>query len=258
MGYALFDTHAHYDDEKYNHDREALLGGLPDAGIVNVVNIGYDIGSSVKSGELASRYSFIWFAAGIHPHDAASAPEGWEGSIAGLLKNRKAVALGEIGLDYHYDLSPRDVQKDMFARQLALSGGLGTPVIIHDRDAHADIIDILKLSGGAPRGGVCHCFSGDRRLAGQALDLGLHIAFGGALTFKNAGDLAEAAAFTPPDRLLIETDCPYMSPAPYRGRRNDSTRLTIILERLAQIRGESPGYISDITTENAKKLFSIE
>jgi len=251
----LFDTHAHYDDDAYNGDRDALLSGLPSNGVEHVINIGYDIGSSEKSRELSYQYDFIRFAAGIHPHNAADAPADFEIPLARLLDDEKAVALGEIGLDYYYDHSPRDIQKVIFARQLVLAGKLGIPVIIHDRDAHPDIIDMLRAHRDMLSGGVLHCFSGDRKLAEQALDIGFYIAFGGAVTFKNTHDLADAAVYTPDDRLLLETDCPYLSPAPYRGRRNDSTRLAIIAERLAQIRNSDTGRIGDITTENAKRLF---
>ena len=257
MSRLLIDTHTHYDNEAFEGDRDSLLPTLVSRGIAYVVNMGYDIESSKTSRDLAARYDFIWFAAGIHPHDAAGAPPDFEKAIAEILNDGKAVALGEIGLDYHYDYSPREKQREVFARQISLAGGLGMPVVIHDRDAHADIIDILSAHKDELRGGVCHCFSGDRRLAGQALELGLYIAFGGALTFKNSREIADAAAYTPSDRLLLETDCPYLSPAPYRGRRNDSTRLGIIAERVAQIRGADVDEIAKITAENAKKLFSI-
>ena len=255
--YSLFDTHAHYDDDAYDADRDEVLRGLASNGVAYVVNVGYDIGSSVKSRELSAQYWFIRFAAGIHPHDAAKAPRDFETDISELLKDKKAAALGEIGLDYHYDFSPRDVQREIFERQLALAGKTGFPVVIHDREAHSDVIDILRAGRGLLHGGIMHCFSGDVRLAGQALDLGLHIAFGGALTFKNSSGLAEAAAYTPADRLLLETDSPYMSPVPFRGKRNDSTRLRYIIERMAQIRAQSVSEIAEITTANAKKLFGF-
>jgi len=254
---ALFDTHTHYDDDAYDGDREELLAGLSSRGVGYVVNVGYDLSSSEAGRRLAEDFSFIWYAAGVHPHNAAEAPDGFEALLLGLLKGSKAVALGEIGLDYYYDHSPRECQREVFARQLALAGEAGMPVVIHDRDAHGDIIDILNAYKGRLHGGVMHCFSGGRGLAEQALDLGLYIAFGGALTFKNAHDLVNAAAFTPHDRLLLETDCPYLSPVPFRGRRNDSSRLGIIAERMAQIRGVSTDEIAQLTTDNAKRLFSI-
>ena len=251
----LFDTHAHYDDGAFDNDRDELLARLPACGIGCVINIGYDIASSEAGRCLAGMYGHIWFTAGIHPHNAAGAPENFETRLSAILTDEKAVALGEIGLDYYYDHSPRARQREVFARQLVLAGERGAPVVIHDRDAHDDIIDILHAHRGLLNGGVMHCFSGGRELAAKALDLGLYIAFGGALTFKNAHELAGAAAFTPRDRLLLETDCPYLSPVPYRGRRNDSTRLGIIADRLARIRGVSVADIAEATAENAKMLF---
>ena len=253
----LFDTHTHYDDQAYDGDRDSVLSGLAAHGVRYVVNAGCDIASSEAGRELAARYDFIWFTAGIHPHDAAKAPRDFENGLSKILEDKKAVALGEIGLDYHYDFSPREIQKEIFARQLSLACGLGIPVIIHDREAHADIIDMLAARKDLLCGGVYHCFSGDRKLAGKALELGFHIAFGGALTFKNNHELRDAAAYTPSDRFLLETDCPYLSPAPYRGKRNDSSRLSVIAGRAAQIKGMETDEIADITTGNAKKLFMI-
>lgn len=258
MDHLLFDTHAHYGDGAFDTDRDGLLAGLAALGVAYVVNIGYDIESSEFGRDLSSRYDYIYYAAGIHPHDAADAPQGFETGLTDLLNGEKAVALGEIGLDYHYGLSPRDVQKDVFAKQLALAGKLRVPVVIHDREAHSDVLDILLAHKSVLCGGVMHCFSGDRDFAAKTLGLGFYIAFGGTLTFKNSGELADAAAYVPADRLLLETDCPYLSPAPYRGRRNDSSRLSVIARRLAQIRGESADGIADVTTVNAKNFFGIK
>lgn len=261
MSLLLFDTHAHYDDEKFDGDRDTILCGLATYGISHVINVGSDIESSEKGRGLASRYGFISFAAGIHPHCAAEAPPDFEEALTRFFRGdafTAAVALGEIGLDYHYDFSPRGRQREVFARQLALAGQLGIPVIIHDREAHADVIDILKAHSGSLHGGVFHCFSGDRRLAAQALDLGMHIAFGGALTFKKSDELADAAAYVPYDRLLIETDCPYLSPEPFRGQRNDSSRIGLVAARLAQIRNLELDETAMLTNENAKRLFSIQ
>ena len=253
----LFDTHTHYDDDKYDGDRDAVLSGLAGAGIEYILNASYDLNSSEASRALSARYSNIWFAAGIHPHNAAAAPAVFEESLERFFADPKAVALGETGLDYHYDFSPRKTQKDVFDRQLALACKLGRPVIVHDREAHDDVMDILHAYKDSLNGGVYHCFTGDRRLAGRALQLGFHIAFGGALTFKNSVDIVDAAEYAPLDRILLETDCPYMSPAPFRGRRNDSSRLSIIAERMAQIKGASVNEIASATTMNALQLFSI-
>ena len=252
-----FDTHAHYDDGRFDGDRDAVLSGLASKGVAYVINAGSDLRSSEFSRELSGRYGFMWFAAGVHPHGAAEAPADFEAALADLYRCEKAVAIGEIGLDYHYDFSPRDCQKDVFSRQLALACEVGAPVIIHNREADDDVIDIVKAYAGEIRGGVFHCFSGDRRLAKEVLDLGFHIAFGGALTFKGARAAADAAAYAPMDRLLIETDCPYMAPEPHRGRRNDSSMIRLVAARLAQIKGVTAEDAAETTTGNAKALFSI-
>ncbi|MCL2060191.1 MAG: TatD family hydrolase [Oscillospiraceae bacterium] len=253
----FIDTHAHYDDAAYDDDRDAVLMSLADSGVAHVVNAGSDLASSEVGRDLSACYAFMWYAAGIHPHAAADAPPGFEGALTALLDGEKAVALGEIGLDYHYDYSPRGKQREVFERQLVLAGRLKVPVIIHDREAHDDVMDMLRAHRQHLRGGVLHCFTGDRRLAERAVDIDFYIAFGGAITFKNSQDISEAAAYVPPDRLLLETDCPYMSPAPFRGRRNDSTKLGVIARRMAEIRGRSEEYIAQVTAENAKRLFSI-
>ena len=257
MPHKLIDTHAHYDNEAFDADRSGLLAGLPSADIACVINAGSDAESSETCRELAESYGYIRFTAGIHPHNAEAAPHDFESEIARILGHDKAVAVGEIGLDYHYCFSPKDRQKEIFARQLALAGALGLPVVVHDREAHADVVDLLRAHRNVLKGGVCHCFSGDRRLAEQVLELGFYISFGGSLTFRNSHELAEAAKYAPADRILLETDCPYLSPAPHRGKRNDSSRLVIIAGRLAEIRGAGIGDIAETTANNAERLFSL-
>ncbi|MDR1061998.1 MAG: TatD family hydrolase [Clostridiales bacterium] len=253
----LFDTHAHYDDERFDADRDELLASLPGSGVGYVLNVGTDIASSETSAGLAGRHGHVWAAAGIHPHAAGDAPDDFEGRLEALLDLGRVVALGEIGLDYHYDFSPRERQREVFSRQLALACSLRKPVVIHDREADGDVLDIVGAFKGELCGGALHCFLGGKDMLRSVLDLGLHVAFGGALTFRNSAGLAECAALVPADRLLIETDAPYMSPEPFRGKRNDSTRLTLVAARLAQIRGEPAEYIERITRENAKRLFGI-
>jgi TatD DNase family protein len=253
----LFDTHAHYDDERFDADRDELLSGLPGCGVGYVLNVGTDIGSSAASAGLAHKFGHVWAAAGIHPHAAGSAPSDFEGRLEALLGLDRVVAVGEIGLDYHYDFSPRERQRDVFSRQLALACALRKPVVIHDREADADVLDIVAAFRGGLCGGVLHCFLGGADLLRGALDLGLHVAFGGALTFRNSAGLAECAALAPSDRLLIETDAPYMSPEPFRGKRNDSTRLPLVAARLASVRGAPVEDIERITRENAKRLFGV-
>jgi TatD DNase family protein len=253
----LFDTHAHYDDARFDIDRDALLPSLPAHGIGYVLNVGVDMESSRKASALARAYAHVWAAAGIHPHDAAGAPPDFEDELAGMFAFEKVVAVGEIGLDYHYDMSPRAVQRGVFERQLALACKLRKPVVIHARDAHGDAIDIVREHRRELCGGVFHCFTSGPDALEPVLELGFHVAFGGAATFRNAGGIAAAAANTPSGRLLIETDAPYMSPEPFRGKRNDSTRLPLVVERLAGIRGVPPGDIAELTRENAKRLFAI-
>ncbi|MDR3121023.1 MAG: TatD family hydrolase, partial [Clostridiales bacterium] len=245
----LFDTHAHYDHERFDGDRDAVLAGLSD--YCYVVNVGSDLASSERSIELARKYPFVWAAAGIHPHCASAAPEDFEAAFTALFADVRVVAVGEIGLDYHYDFSPRERQKEVFARQLALAGRLKKPVVIHDREAHADVLDIARAHRDDFCGGEFHSFSGDRALLRDALDLGYYIAFGGMLTFKKSFALAEAAVYVPPDRLLIETDCPYLAPEPYRGQRTDAPRVGLVAARLAELRRADAEEIARLTCENA-------
>jgi TatD DNase family protein len=254
----LFDTHAHYDDGRFDADRDELLASLPGLGVGYVLNVGTDIRTSHIGLELARRHGHVWAAAGIHPHEAGAAPQDFEEGLQALLGFGKAVAVGEIGLDYHYDFSPRQLQREVFARQLALAGELGMPVVIHEREARDDALAIVGEHRGRLRGGVFHCFMGGMDMLERVLDLGFHVAFGGALTFKNAAGLAECAARVPDGRLLIETDAPYMAPEPFRGRRNDSSKLPLVAARLAQIRGVPAGDIGRVACENAKRLFGVE
>lgn len=250
----IFDSHAHYDDEAFDEDRFNLLDSLFKNGVIGFVNCGSDLNSSKKSLEIARRYSGVYAAAGIHPHESEKAGEADLKEIEALLNDDKCVAVGEIGLDYHYDFSPRDRQKEIFEYQLSLANKYSLPVIIHDREAHEDTLNLLKKY--RPKG-VVHCFSGSAEMAKEILSLGMYIGLGGALTFKNAKKPVQVAEIVPDDRLLIETDCPYMTPVPFRGKRNDSGYIPYTAEKLAQIRGVDPQKILDITCRNAKELFNI-
>jgi TatD DNase family protein len=252
----LFDAHAHYDDPAFDPDRDALLASLPKKGVGLVVNAGSDEASSRASAKLAESYGYIYFAAGIHPHGAAKAEAGWRERIAELAKHEKCRAIGEIGLDYHYDFSPRDVQKAFFDEQLSLAESLGLPVVIHEREAFADTLDILKGHPGLKC--VFHCFSGNRETARLVLSMGHYISLGGAVTFKNAKKPPEVMAYVPGDRLMLETDCPYMAPVPYRGRRNDSSLLALTAEAAARIRGCTPEEIASTTYQNGRMFYGIE
>lgn len=254
MYHNIFDTHAHYHDRQFDGDRDTLLAELPSAGIFRVVNCGTDTATSQVCCEYADQYDYIYAACGVHPHDCGAAEADWEETLRKLLSHKKCVAVGEIGLDYHYDFSPRETQKRFFERQLQLAKELDLPVIIHDREAHADTWELLQKY--APKG-VVHCFSGSVEMAKDIVRLGMYIGLGGAVTFKNARKPVEVAKYVPEDRLLLETDCPYMAPVPYRGRRCDSRLIPCAAELIAQVRGTDPQTLIDRTTENAKTLFHI-
>ncbi len=249
----IFDSHAHYDDAAFDSDRDELLASLPGAGVCGIITCGTDIPTSQQNLALAHRYDYIWAAAGFHPEAAARITDGDFALLRGLLADERCVAVGELGLDYHYeDGAPREVQLNMLEHQLSLANELDLPVIFHDRDAHADTLDLLKQY--RPKG-VVHCFSGSVEMARDILETGMYIGLGGAVTFKNARRPVEVARYVPEDRLLIETDCPYMTPVPFRGRRNDSGLIPHTAQRLAEIRDCTPEYILTVTRSNAEKLF---
>ncbi len=250
----IFDSHAHYTDSAFDADRGALLDALPAKGVAAALTCGTDITDSTNALDLACRYPYIYAAVGVHPHEAAQVKIAYLSALRSLLSDKKAVAVGEIGLDYHYDLAPRSIQKQVMREQLALALELDLPVIIHDREAHADTLEIL---GEYRPKGVVHCFSGSVETARQVLELGLHIGLGGAVTFNNAIKPVEVAAYVPADRLLVETDCPYMSPVPFRGKRCDSSLITFTAERLADIRGTTADDILKTTAQNASRLFGV-
>jgi TatD DNase family protein len=253
----LIDSHAHYDDERFDPDREQILKKCADSGVTHIINAGSNIESSQKSIELARQYPFIYAAVGVHPHDASSCSESTPDRLTELAKEPKVVAIGEIGLDYHYDFSPREVQKEWFAKQIAMALELKLPIIIHDREAHRDILDIVRAEKGYETGGVFHCFSGSKEMAREVLDLGFKIGIGGSLTFKKAQKPLEVVDFAPLDMLLVETDCPYMTPEPYRGQRNWSGLIEIVLSKIAQIKGIDYKSAEKATSDNAVKLFRL-
>ncbi len=250
----IFDSHAHYDDERFNSDRNELLEKLFENGVTGIVNCGSDLKSSITSLNLATKFPNIYAAVGVHPHEAESVGKNDLLLIADMLNDKKSVAVGEIGLDYHYDFSPRDIQKEVFEKQLQLAKETDMPVIIHDREAHEDTMELLKKY--RPKG-VVHCFSGSAEMAKEVVKLGMYIGLGGAVTFKNAKKPVSVAAVVPEDKLLIETDCPYMAPVPHRGERNDSSLIPYVAEVIASIRGITAQQVLDITSKNAKELFNI-
>lgn len=251
----IFDSHAHYTDKAFNDDRENMLGSLRESGICGVINCGADIESSVFSVELANKYDYIFAACGIHPEEADKIPENHIEILKNLARNEKCVAIGEIGLDYYWRQDNKEKQKELFENQILLSKELDLPIIVHDREAHGDTLEILKKH--KPKG-VLHCFSGSAEMAKEVLKLGMYIGLGGALTFKNARKAVEVAEMLPLDKLLLETDCPYMAPVPFRGKRNYSGYIPYIAEKIAEIKGIDPQTVLDITSENAKKLFDLK
>lgn len=252
----LFDTHAHYDDEAFDADRDAVLTALPGQGVGLVLNPGCDVESSRKAVQYAAAYPHVYAAVGIHPENCGGYTAGDLAALRQLAQQPKTAAIGEIGLDYYWaENPPRDLQQQVLRDQLALAGELALPVIIHDREAHADTLSIIREFPGVT--GVFHCFSGSPEMAQELLKLGWYLGFDGPVTYKNARRAPEVAAVTPLDRMLIETDSPYMTPVPYRGRRNDSGYVHLVAEKLAEWKGVTPEEIARITTENGKRLFRI-
>lgn len=251
-----FDTHAHLCDERFDADREELIASLPERGLALCVNVACEVDEFDDTAALTRRYPFIYGAYGVHPHAASDPGEGWEEKLRAALRDEKAVALGEIGLDYYYDLSEKADQKRLFVRQLELAKELNMPVQLHIREAFGDCMEILRAHRDGLRGEM-HCFSGSVETARECLDLGLYIALGGAVTFKNARRILDVAAYIPIDRLLVETDCPYLTPVPLRGQRNDPSNISYIVHRIADIRSGDPEHIAQATLENGKTLFGI-
>ena len=252
----LFDTHAHYDDAQFDPDREALLAALPGCGVGLVVNPGCDIPTSRKALALAARFPHVYAAVGYHPENCGPyVPEDLD-TLRQLAAHPKAVAIGEIGLDYYWEENPpRDFQQQVFRAQLQLAEELELPVIVHDREAHGDSLSIIREFPNLR--GVFHCFSGSAEMARELVKLGWMISFTGVLTYKNARKALETADAVPLEHLMIETDSPYMAPVPNRGKRNDSRNVSFICQKLAEVKGISPEDCAHITTENGKRFFRI-
>lgn len=252
----LFDTHAHYDDSRFDADREALLSALPEKGVGRVVNCGSDAFSSRRSLEFARTYPHVYAAAGIHPESAGEYGEEDLAAVDALLREEKVVAVGEIGLDYYYeDAASRETQLALLRAQLKLAEEHGLPAVIHDREAHADSLMVVKEF---PRvQGVFHCYSGSVEMALELYRLGWVFSFGGSVTFKNARKAPEVIAALPPETIMLETDCPYLAPVPFRGKRNDSTLMGCTAEAVAAIRGVSREEIEALTWDNACRFFGL-
>ena len=250
-----FDTHAHYDDRAFDSDREALLLNLAKDDVGLIIDPGCDVDSSLKALELAEKFPFIYAAVGLHPEELEKHGPDALAQVRELARRTKCVAIGEIGLDYYWDASRKEEQKELFRRQIELALELNKPVIVHDREAHGDCLEIVRGYPGLR--GVFHCYSGSAEMAKELLKLGWYLGFDGPVTYKNARKALEVLELCPIDRLLIETDSPYLSPVPMRGKRNDSSNLRYVVEKIAQVKGLSPEETAARTLANGRRLFEI-
>lgn len=250
----IFDAHAHYDDDWFDEDRTELLGSLPSKGVSGIVNAAVDLKTAEIARGFAEKYDYMYFTVGFHPENLTDMPLGYLDKIAEMLKHEKAVALGEIGLDYHWDIE-KNLQQRVFEEQLNLAKQLNVPIVVHDREAHGDVMQMLKKY--QPKG-LLHCFSGSVEMLKEVLKLGMSISLGGTVTYKNARVPVEVAEYVPLDRLLLETDSPYLSPVPMRGKRNDSSNILYTATRIAEIKGMGIQELLDITADNARRLYGIK
>ena len=254
----LFDTHAHICDEQYDNDRNEVIQRARESGVEYILSASSNIASSIENVALTQNYDLIYAAVGVHPHEVLDLNNNCISALTDFAANPKVVAIGEIGLDYYYDNSPREVQKMWFAKQISLARNLKLPVIVHDRDAHEDTLSILKNENARDVGGVLHCFSGSVEMAKEVMKQNFLISIAGPVTFKNANRLLEVVKYVPDDMLLIETDCPYLSPEPFRGRRNEPANVKLIAGTVAKIKDKPLEYIEQMTTDNARRLFGIQ
>ena len=256
--FKIFDTHAHYDDNAFDEDRDTLLAQLPAEGIAKVVNIGASLASCRRTLELMEQYDYIYGAIGIHPSDTAELNEEHMQWLKEACGHEKCVAVGEIGLDYYWDEPERDIQKKWFLRQLDLARELALPVVIHSRDAAKDTVDLMTEAKAGEIGGVIHCFSYTKETARIFLDMGFYIGIGGVLTFNNAKKLREAVEYIPMERIVLETDCPYLAPVPFRGKRNSSLNIPYVIDAMAEIKGISQEDVRQQAWKNAHDLYHIK
>jgi TatD DNase family protein len=243
--------------DRFDADREAVIARARDAGLRHIVTISSYVGDAERCADLAARHDFIHFTAGVHPHEAKLWNDDVAAGVRAAAARPKAVAIGEIGLDFHYDLSPRDRQRDVFRAQIRMARDLRLPIVVHARGAWPDTFAILDEEGARDLGGVFHCFSGGVEEARRGLDLGFDLSFAGPLTFKNAGPLPDAAAFAPLDRILVETDSPYLAPHPHRGRRNEPAYVLLVAARVASLKGTDADTVAAATTANLERLFRV-
>lgn len=254
----LIDTHAHLQDENLLPDIDQVLDRAEEAGIEKIICVGYDMESSQQALQLARKYQQVAAVAGIHPHEAEGINDKMLADLYRMAEDPLVLAIGEIGLDYYRDLSPRDKQADAFRAQIKIACELCKPIVIHDRDAHQDVLDIIKKEKAGRNEGIMHCYSGHWPLAMELMKEGFYISFAGPLTFKNAQKTREVAIKLPLDRILVETDCPYLAPEPFRGKRNEPAYIAYVAKMLAEIRGQSETEIAYITNRNARKVFRIK
>lgn len=254
----IFDTHAHYDDEAFDEDRDILLTGLPEEGIARVVNVGASLATSRKALELSKRYDFIYCAVGVHPSETGGLKEADIKQLKNLCAAPKCVAVGEIGLDYYWEEPEPDIQKEWFVRQMDMARELSLPVVIHSRDAAKDTIDLMQAAKAEEIGGVVHCYSYTKETARIFLDMGFYFGIGGVLTFKNAKKLKETVAYLPMDRMVLETDCPYLSPVPFLGKRNSSLNIPYVIEAIAEIKGITQETVREYAWKNAHRLYGLQ
>lgn len=257
MSVKIFDTHAHYDDEAFDEGREELIKAVHETGVCKIVDIACSMETSKKMPEFINDYDFMYGTVGVHPDDIYNLTDSDMDELKELSKNEKIIAIGEIGLDYHYDDIDKELQKKWFEVQLELARELKLPISIHSRDAAKDTLDIMKALHGEDIGGVMHCFGYGVEVAKQYLDMGYYIGVGGVVTFKNGRKLKEVVEYAPLDRIVIETDCPYLSPVPFRGKRNDSGNLTYVVEEIARLKGVDVDEVYEVTYANAHKMYRI-
>jgi TatD DNase family protein len=254
----LIDSHCHIDDARYDSDRDEMLQRAREAAVGHFITIGCDLESSRAAVALAEKHPEIWATIGVHPHEVKRIETDWFDELRALAKSKQVVAYGEIGLDYHYDHSPRNVQRARFREQVQLARELHLPIVIHTREAQDDTITILKEEKAQELGGVFHCFSGDAWLAKDALDLGFYLSFSGVVTFQNATMLRQIIKTVPLERILVETDSPYLTPVPHRGKRNEPAYVRHVAEKIAEIKDVSLSEVEEETTKNTKRLFQIQ
>ena len=251
----IFDSHAHYDDERFDGIRDEILSKMPENNVCGIINCGTDISTSLISIDLSQKYPFVFAAVGYHPQSVNQDIVFEKEKLEILLNNKKTVAIGEIGLDYYWDTEFKEKQIDFFEKQLLLANELNLPVIVHDREAHSDTLTLLKKHN--PKG-VVHCFSGSMEMAREIIKLGMYIGVGGVVTFKNSKKLVEIVKEIPLERILLETDAPYLSPEPYRGKTNNSAYIKFVAEKIANIKNVTPEEVLSVTTANVKTLFNIK